>query len=114
MSSSQRFEEATEWLKTSLDGGRLAHAYVIVGAPRGDALEFAKRTLSLLYPDSESIEPSKHPDVMWVEPTKKSNIISVEQIRDVRRRMSQTSFVGGWKACVVGQADRFVLEASTA
>ncbi len=115
MSSKNRLEQSIEWFQTSLSAGRLAHAYVVVGSPRGDGAEFVARALSLLYDDAaSSVDPATHPDVLWVEPQKKSRIISVEQVREVRLRTAQTSFSGGWKTCVLVGADCLGASASNA
>ncbi len=40
--------EAWEGIKNGFESGRLAHAYIIVGSPRGNALHFAESILKLL------------------------------------------------------------------
>jgi len=114
--SSDGLRDAVASFQNGIKSGKTAHAYVVVGAPRGEAREFALKALDLLY----GVEPGKtlnhetHPDIIWVEPQKKSRIISVEQIREVRRRMSQTAYAGGWKSCIVVGADRLGDDASNA
>jgi DNA polymerase-3 subunit delta' len=108
--------EAWEGIQKSFESGRLAHAYIIVGSPRGNALEFAEEFLKLLYcegaekPCNECmncrlIESHKHVDTLWIEPKSKSRQILAADIRGLIRRMTQTSFDGGWKAAVVVAAD---------
>lgn len=116
MSSSDPVQEAFESFRRSLDSGRIAHAYIVVGPPRSEGREFALRVLAALYGDSTGRAPNieVHPDIMWVEPQKKSRIIGVDQVREIRRRLSQTSFSGGWKSCIVAGADRLNEEAANA
>lgn len=118
-------DEAFLHLKQSFEAGRLAQAYIVAAPPRGPGSELAVRVLQLIYcqsPDRpcglcrqcNEAAAHTHPDVLWVEPQKKSRIISVEQMRDVGRRIYHTSFAGGWKACVLLGADRLGQEAANA
>ena len=49
MSLEPEVEQALASLRQSLAAGRLAHAYLIVGAPRGAAGVLAARVVALLY-----------------------------------------------------------------
>ena len=108
--------EAWEGIRNGFESGRLAHAYVIVGSPRGNALHFSESFLKLLFceraekPCNECItcrrvEEHKHSDTLWLEPQSKSRQIKADEVRAVVHRMTQTSFEGGWKAGVILAAD---------
>ncbi len=108
--------EAWGGIRNSYESGRLAHAYIIVGSPRGNALAFAESFLKLLHCESVEkpcneckncrlIESHKYVDTLWIEPKSKSRQILADDIRGLIRRMSQTSFDGGWKAAVIVAAD---------
>lgn len=108
--------EAWEGIKNGFESGRLAHAYVIVGSPRGNALHFAESFLKLLFCESaekpcnectacRQVEAHKHVDNLWIEPQSKSRQILADDVRGLIKRMSQTSFDGGWKAGVILSAD---------
>ena len=108
--------EAWEGIRNGYESDRLAHAYVIVGSPRGNALHFSESFLKLLFCESfekpcnectacRQIETHKHSDTLWIEPKSKSRQILADDIRGLIRRMTQTSFEGGWKAGVVLAAD---------
>ena len=113
-------EEALENFSRSVDAGRVAQGYVVVGPPRGEAGAFAKGALQLIFCEAprggkkpcgecrncRKVAEQAHPDILWVEPEKKSRAISIEQIRDLQRLIYQTSFAGSWKACVMVAADR--------
>ena len=110
-------DSAFALLRNSFEGGRLAQAYVVAAPPRGSGSELALRLLQLIYCESadrpcgecrQCVEVAgySHPDVLWVEPQKKSRVIAVDQIRAVEQRIYHTSFLGGWKACVLLGADR--------
>ena len=48
VSSSDRFAEVLSGLRQSLAEGRLAHAYLIIGPPRGQGMELAQTLLQML------------------------------------------------------------------
>lgn len=108
--------EAWEGIRKGYEAGRLAHAYLIVGSPRGNALHFVESFLKLLFCKSAErpcnecggcrrVEAHKHVDTMWLEPQSKARQITADEIRALVHRMSQTSFEGGWKAGVILNAD---------
>jgi len=111
-------------LKNNLNTGRLAHAYLVVGMPHGNARVLAEQVLALLYCKSAGERPCghctgckqamehTHADLMWLEPIKKSRRILLEQIRPVREHIFRTSFEGGWKTVVLVSADRLNEESS--
>jgi len=88
--------ELADTLKRFQDGfksGRLGHAYLIVGDPRGNAAQLAENILQMLFCKAPSGNPPCgacnncrrvtsriHPDVVWIEPIKKSRGILVGQI----------------------------------
>ncbi|MCX6991649.1 MAG: DNA polymerase III subunit delta' [Kiritimatiellaeota bacterium] len=118
MSFEPEVEQALALLRQSLASGRLAHAYLIVGSPRGAAGVLAERVVALLYCTAPGERPCgqcakcrqiaahTHPDVLWVEPQKKSRGILMAQIEAVQEHINLTSFEGGWKAVVFRNADR--------
>lgn len=108
--------EAWAGIRNGYQSGRLAHAYVIVGSPRGNALQFAESFLKLLFCESaekpcnecvscRQVEGHKHVDTLWIEPQSKSRQILAADVRALIHRMTQTSYEGGWKAGVVLCAD---------
>lgn len=111
-------EPALALLRQSLAAGRLAHAYLIVGAPRGVGGSLAELVVAMLYctapdarpcgqcPKCRQIAAHAHPDVLWVEPQKKSRGILTAQIEKIQAHVNLTCFEGGWKAVVFLHADR--------
>lgn len=111
-----KVSEAFENIKAGYEDGRMAHAYLFVGAPRGEAGELASKVLGLLFcrnsrkpcgvcEGCRGAAEHSHADLAWVEPEKRSRAISIEQIRDLQRNIHQTSLSGGHKACVIFAAD---------
>ena len=119
--------EAKDMLTRAADSGRLAHAYLVVGSPRGGAAELAMhmaQKLSCREADApcgkcdvcRQIAAKTWCDTLWVYPMKKSRVISVDQMRDSAGNpmpppylipwLGETSFSGGWKIAVIASADR--------
>ena len=119
--------EAKELLTRAADAGRLAHAYLVIGSPRGGAADLAThiaQKLSCQMPDApcgtcdicRQIAAKTWCDTLWVNPVKKSRVISVDQLRDSPGNplpppyllpwLGETSFSGGWKVAILAGADR--------
>lgn len=116
METTDLYAEAWGGVRKSFESGRLAHAYVIVGSPCGNALEFAEAFLKLLFcesaekpcnecPNCRLIESHKHVDTLWIEPQSKSRQIKADEVRGLIHRITQTSFEGGWKAGILVSAE---------
>ncbi|MBI9020233.1 MAG: hypothetical protein JEZ10_03130 [Verrucomicrobia bacterium] len=110
--TSNQFKCAWEGIEASWQNGQLAHAYLLQGAPHGAALRFAEQLLNLIFNHHPQIQTHSHPDLIWLEPQSKSRRITIDEIRALIQRLSQTSFSGGWKAAVIICADRMTAEAS--
>lgn len=107
MPSSPKVERALEHFRRAAAAGRLPHALLVSGHPRGSGTEFAEGLLRLLYGDLDAVALRRHADVRWIEPESKSRQIKVdEQIRPLIEFIGLTSYEGGWKAGVVLFADR--------
>jgi DNA polymerase-3 subunit delta' len=116
MASDTLYTESWQGIRKSAEAGRLAHAYIIVGSPRGMALEFAEEFLKLLFCENtekpcnscigcRQVDAHKHVDTLWIEPQSKARQIKAADIRGLVRKMGQTSFEGGWKAGIILAAD---------
>ncbi len=113
------FDDALALFRRSIQQDRLAHAYVVVGDPRGIARTFAERVAQLLLCREASapcglclscrhVAEHKAADALWIEPEKKSRVIPIDTIRDeIIPWASHTSFGGGWKILAISFADRF-------
>ena len=89
---------------------RLSHAYLIVG-PESVGKSTIIRDIASRLLEVPSAELTHHPDFMWVEreidekkETRKSNV-GVKQIRNLRQRLSMSSFSGGYKVAVIEDAE---------
>lgn len=112
--SSTQFSEAWSGIQKSWQNGQLAHAILLQGAPHGAALRFTEQMLGLIFNNHIQIKTRTHPDIIWMEPQSKSRQIVIDEILDLIRQFSQTSFAGGWKVGVILCADRMNDQAANA
>jgi len=116
MEISEKYPDLWAGIKNGFESNRLAHAYVVVGQPRGEGLEFVEAFLKLIFCTASQkpcnhcsgcqlVETHKHVDTLWIEPQSKSRKIKVDEVRALVHRVSQTSFEGGWKAGIILAAD---------
>ena len=117
---------ATSLLRRSLANGRLGHAYLFVGGTieslEAHATELA-RTLNCHSPAAtgetgiplepcggcipcRKVDSGNFPDLDFVRPEKKSRIISIEQIRNLTRKVSLKPIEGRYKVAIITGADR--------
>ncbi len=103
---------ALDYLRRAHAGGRLGHAYLLIGG--ADAFELARQLAALVVPGAAA-EVLNHPDVHVVEPESKSRRIVVEQVRDLEDDLRlRASAAGGRKVGIIRDADRLVTQASNA
>lgn len=115
-------------LQNYLATNKVPHALMFSG-PEGIgksmlALEFAKALNCQdttqaqkpcdVCPACAKIAGGFHPDVFWVKPSGKSNIISIEQIRELKHNLHLTSFLSARKICLINDAHTMNEEAANA
>lgn len=107
-----------ELLSRSLERGRLAHAYLFVGPTH-----IGKMTLARAFAESllgGSVPLIQHPDFFFVErgedpkTGKMRNGIVLDQIRELRTRLSMGAMMDGWKAVVLDDAHLMNTESANA
>jgi DNA polymerase-3 subunit delta' len=103
---------------------RLAHAYVFSGldgiGKRLTALALAKNLLCSsgggkicgICSACIQVDRGSHPDLMMIEPEK--GLITIDSIRNLKRALSRKSFSGGYKVCLIDDADKMNLQAENA
>lgn len=103
---------ALERLRHAYTGGRLGHAYLLVGEEA--AFDLAKQ-LAALVVQAEPTGILAHPDVHLVEPESKSRRIVVEQVRELESALRlRASAAGRRKVGILREADRLQPQASNA
>ena len=105
-------QEIKSFLKTSLQTGRISHAYLFLGEEGTGKKEMALWYERLLNGGSSLVRVN----LLLVEPEEKKSIISVGQIQDVRRRLRLTpqGKYGKYKVVVFDPAEAMNSEAQNA
>ena len=112
-------ELITSWFDRLCSVGSLAHAYLFVGPEHVGRTTVALKIIrSLLSDTAGTIETN--PDIQIIEclvnekTGKTRSLISVEQIRALRIRMSSSAFGDSWRIVWIEEADRLSISASNA
>ncbi|MFB0527315.1 MAG: DNA polymerase III subunit delta' [bacterium] len=117
-------EVAVNILKKSIENKRSHHAYLFVGpdgvGKRTTAIAFAKGlNCRSSYSDGcdlcdscRKIENGTHPDVELIGPREGGLTISIEQIRNLQRRVSYKPLEGNWKVYIIDDAASATEEAA--
>jgi len=110
-------------LQGSIDSGNLAHAYIFTGpAHLGKKLVMEKFIASVLChdyhqgkkkeipckicPPCKQLEKNIHPDVYWVKKDEEKMDITIEQIRELKEKLSLSSFLNSYKIAVIEEAEK--------
>lgn len=125
----------TEYLGNSIVNGRLAHAYLFYGAKNLGKKEMAMRFIQALLCHENQKENGKidwekipcgechfcreigkksHPDFFWLEKEAGDKNISVEQIRELKEKLSAKSFFKSYKVAVISGAEEMSTAAANA
>ncbi len=108
-------EVVVKQLQQAINSGRVAHAYLITGAPgsgkRTLALAFAQALFCQERQDSacgecrncNRISAGNHPDVTIIEP--ETGRLRINQIRGLRDKFALQAYEGGWKIGMVIDAE---------
>lgn len=116
-------------LQGSIENNKLAHAYIFSGpAHLGKKLVVEKFIASVLChdyhhapetssvrgqalpckncPPCKQLEKNIHPDVYWVKKDEEKMDITIEQIRELKEKLSLSSFLNSYKIAVIEEADK--------
>ncbi len=114
--------QAMQLLRTALRSGHLAHAYLFSGIEGigkcTAAVAFAKALNCLTHADDfcdncvscRKTEKQLHPDFFFIEPEK--NIIKIEQVRDIQKKIIFKPMEGRKKVVIIDQAEKLNLHAA--
>lgn len=105
-----KLERALSDIQGVLDAGRLPHALLVVGPPRGTGLQFTEELLRRIYRLPTPDATHRHVDIHWLEPEGKGRTFKTGEEDDVIRPqlefLAQSSYEGGWKTVILLFADR--------
>ncbi|MEA3249094.1 MAG: DNA polymerase III subunit delta' [Patescibacteria group bacterium] len=105
-------------LERSFESGRMAHAYLLTGPESVGKVTLAKHFARHLL--TENVTLDTHPDYIHVKrgldpkSGKVRAIIALDQVHDIRSKLSRRALLGGWKICIIDGAQHMNREASNA
>lgn len=114
------------FLTHAADAGKLAHAYLIVGAPGTGKATLAKQFVQYLDCSSRGGRPcgeciacrqvatTAYPDLMWLAPLASAQSITIDQVRELSTFTNVASLHGGWRVVVIDGAEKLTAEAGNA
>ena len=106
---------ALEYLSRAHERGRLAHAYLISGAPGSGKRGLASDLSNLVTgAKSANVFVSAPPGVYLAEPESKSRRIVIGQVRELEHALQMRSANGHRKVAIVADADRLQPQAANA
>jgi DNA polymerase-3 subunit delta' len=111
-------QPVVESWRSSHDQGRPPHAIMLAGpagtGKRCAAAWLARRRLGLDAPavPAYPAEPPEHADARWLAPAEDKHTIGIDQVRELVRELSLTSYEGGGKVAVIEPADAMTTSAA--
>lgn len=106
---------AISFLGNAQERGRLAHAYLITGAPGSGKSALAADLAQLVNGASaEEILRGNAPDIYFASPESKSRRIVIEQIRELEHALQLRAADGRRKVAIISEADRMQPQAANA
>ncbi len=123
-------QKITHFLENAIQNDALNHAYLFYGPKQVGKKTLVKRfILSLMcYTDNphksqipcevcnqcQQIKKNVHPDVFWIEKENDKKDITVEQIRELRHKLSRYSFFKSYKIAIIKDAEQMNLASANA
>ncbi len=108
-------DAALRYLRRAHEQNRLAHAYLISGAPGSGKRMLAAELASLVNGTSaENVFTTKATEIFVAEPESKSRRILIDQIRDLEHSLQMRASPGRRKVAIVSDADRLQAQAAHA
>ena len=124
-------EKIVNFLKSSINQERIGHAYIFAGQNGLGKATVAEKFIKTLYCQGQSeyrpcnqcsacrqIESHVHPDVYYVGRTtnektgKLHREILIDQVRDLKMKLSQGTLLSSWKIAIIEDADYLNLNAA--
>jgi DNA polymerase-3 subunit delta' len=106
---------ALDYLRSAQERNRLAHAYLIAGAPGSGKRDLAASLVQLVNGAVPSdVFAGRAPDVYLAGPESKSRRILIKQIRDLEHGLQMRSSNDRRKVAIISDADRLQTEAANA
>ena len=108
-------EAALQYLRRAHEQNRLAHAYLISGAPGSGKRSLASELTSLVNGTKPNeVFSAKAREVFVAQPESKSRRIVTEQVRSLEHSLQMRAVAGGRKVAIISEADRLQPQAANA
>lgn len=126
-------EPVIHFLQQSFLHQHVSHAYLFFGSPHVGKETLANALAALLFcehpkgtelcgtcPSCTAIAAGVHPDKLTLtrlldaKTGRPKKNITIEQVRELKERLAQSAFAGGWKVAIITDADTLSEEASNA
>ena len=108
-------ETALQYLRRAHEQNRLAHAYLISGAPGSGKRSLAAELTSLVNgTKANEVFSAKAREVFVAQPESKSRRIVTEQVRSLEHSLQMRAVAGGRKVAIISEADRLQPQAANA
>ena len=127
MSLNESFDskKAVEFLKKNYEANRLSPAYLFVGEAEEQKRQTAIKLAQILNCRKSStsecncrkckaIKSLEHPDIIWLSPRGKGSSIKIDEIRDLRRKLSLKPYELNKRVFIIYEADKMTEEAQNA
>ncbi len=106
---------AFDYLRSAQERHRLAHAYLITGAPGSGKRALAAKMAQLVNGATpDAVFAGGAPDVHVAGPESKSRRIVIEQIRQLEHTLQMQASGGRRKVAIISEADRMISQAANA
>lgn len=126
--------EAARLFLQAVVNQRIPHAYVFLGPDGVGKALLARQAAKLLLCKSavprgdgdarldacdacsacRLVDRDTHPDLHLVQPEEGKRLLRLDQVHQLRRQLSLTPVQGGWRVCILREADRMTEEAANA
>lgn len=116
-----------QFLQKSIEGGKISHAYLFYGPENLGKKSMAKYFTQTLMCQADAKNIKKpcgccqncqqfikniHPDVIWVRREADKKNISIDQIRDLKEKISLSGFTNGYKVVIIVNAEEMNKDAA--
>ncbi len=110
-------KQIINFLQRSINNNKITHAYLFTGPKGVGKTMVAEYFAASLLCQGQGQIPCKrcvfcqqvfkkiHPDLIWVEREKDKKNITIEQIRNLRERLTRRSFLNSYKVVIVKEAE---------
>lgn len=101
-------EEIVKFLENSIKNGRISHAYLFYGAQNLGKRFVAEHFAAKLFGENvpiHQITEHLYPDLFWIDRLEGKKNISIDQVRELKEKLSSGSFNNSYKVAVVNEAE---------